>query len=223
MLSRAIQDYLKTIYKLQNSDKSQTVSTTEIAKELNVSGASVTGMLKRLAEMNLVDYNSYKGVNLTENGEKVALEIIRFHRLLETYLHEKLNFSLDKVHDEACRLEHFISEEFVEKITEQLGDPKFDPHGHPIPTKEGNVSEVNEITLSELEAGQRFEISRLNDHDPKLLAYLEEIGLVPGTKLTILEKEPFYGPIKIKYKGKEKIIGNEVAKNIFIKSKGKNK
>ena len=223
MLSRAVQDYLKTIHKLQNNDISQTVSTTDIAKELNVSGASVTGMLKRLAEMNLVDYNSYKGVKLTESGKKIALQIIRFHRLLETYLHEKLNFSLDKVHDEACRLEHFISEEFVEKITEQLGDPKFDPHGHPIPAKDGALKQVNEIPLSELDSGSRYEISRLSDDDPKLLAYLEEMGLLPGTKLTLVEKEPFYGPIKIKYKGNEKIIGNEVAKNIFIKIKGKNK
>jgi DtxR family Mn-dependent transcriptional regulator len=142
---------------------------------------------------------------------------------LETYLHEKLNFSLDKVHDEACRLEHFISEEFVEKITEQLGDPKFDPHGHPIPAKDGALKQVNEIPLSELDTGARYEISRLSDDDPKLLAYLEEMGLLPGTKLTLVEKEPFYGPIKIKYKGNEKIIGNEVAKNIFIKIKGKNK
>ncbi len=221
MLSRAIQDYLKTIHKLQDSNKTQAVSTTEIAKELDVSGASVTGMLKRLAEMNLVDYNSYKGVTLTESGEKVALQIIRFHRLLETYLHEKLNFSLDKVHDEACRLEHFISEEFVEKITEQLGDPMFDPHGHPIPGKDGKLKLVNELPLSDLEPGARYEISRLSDNDKKLLAYLEDIGLMPGTKLTLIEKEPFYGPLKIKYKGKEKIIGNEVAKNIFIKIKGK--
>jgi DtxR family Mn-dependent transcriptional regulator len=217
MLSQAVQDYVKTIFNLQ---KAGNVSTTAIAKALNVSGASVTGMLKRLSQMNLVDYSSYKGVKLTESGEKVALQIIRFHRLLETYLLEKLDFSLDKVHDEACRLEHFISEEFIEKITDQLGDPKFDPHGHPIPTKEGDLPAINELPLSELNIGTSYIISRLCDKDPKLLAYLEEMQLLPGTKFAILEKEPFNGPIKIKYNGKEKIIGFEVANNIFINYKG---
>ncbi len=216
MLSQAVQDYVKTIYKLQ---KFGSVSTTEIAKELKVSGASVTGMLKRLAQMNLADYNSYKGVTLTESGEKVALQIIRFHRLLETYLLEKLGFSLDKVHDEACRLEHFISEEFVEKITEQLGDPKFDPHGHPIPTKDGDMPSIDELPLSVLDKGAVCVISRLCDKDPKLLAYLESIELMPGTKLTLKAKEPFNGPMTIQYSGKEKIIGFEVASNIFVEHK----
>lgn len=221
MLTQSVQDYLKTIYNLQKDD---TVSTTEIANEMNVSGASVTGMLKRLAKMNFVDYNSYKGVKLTESGREIALQIIRFHRLLETYLHEKLNFSLDKVHDEACRLEHFISEEFVEKITEQLGDPHFDPHGHPIPTKDGMIFEVDETLLSEVAPGTNYLISRLNDKNPELLAYLENMKLLPGTKISVIDIEPFKGPIKIKYNGKEKILGHEVAMNIFIKkSKDKTK
>ncbi len=214
MLSQAVQDYLKAIYSLQADDA---VSTTEIANKMGVSGASVTGMLKRLSKMNLVDYSSYKGVKLTAQGEKVALHIIRFHRLLETYLHEKLNFSLDKVHDEACRLEHFISDEFIEKITEQLGDPHFDPHGHPIPTKNGHILEIDEILMSELEPGDNYEISRLSDKNPELLAYLENIGLLPGTILSIKNIEPFNGPLTIKYNKKEKIIGHEVASNIFIK------
>jgi len=214
MFSQAVQDYVKTIYKLQDAGP---VSTTEIARELDVSGASVTGMLKRLSEMRLVDYNSYKGVKLTSSGNKVALEIIRFHRLLETYLKEKLDFPLDKVHEEACRLEHFISDEFIKRITEQLGDPKFDPHGHPIPSIDGSIAEVHDVSLAQCEVSKGLVIGRLNDSDPKLLAYLEEIGLIPGTKLSILEKEPFNGPIKIKFDGKEKIIGFEVASNIFIK------
>ena len=214
MFSQAIQDYVKTIYKLQSSGL---VSTTDIAKELQVSGASVTGMLKRLSTMNLVEYNSYKGVKLSESGNKVALEIIRFHRLLETYLKEMLNFPLDKIHDEACRLEHFISDEFIEKITEQLGDPKFDPHGHPIPSKDGSIKEMDIISLAEIGSGDCV-ISRLNDSDPKLLSYLEEIGLVPGTKVTVLEKEPFNGPIKIAYNNVDKMIGFEVANNIYVKT-----
>ena len=214
MLSQAVQDYLKAIYSLQADDA---VSTTEIANKMEVSGASVTGMLKRLSKMNLVDYSSYKGVKLTAQGEKVALQIIRFHRLLETYLHEKLNFSLDKVHDEADRLEHFISDEFIEKITEQLSNPHFDQHGHPIPTKDGHILEMDEILMSDLEPGDNYEISRLSDKNPEILAYLENIGLLPGTILSIKNIEPFKGPLTIKYNNKEKIIGHEVASNIFIK------
>jgi len=184
---------------------------------MEVSGASVTGMLKRLAQMNLVEYNSYKGVVLTDAGNKVALEIIRFHRLLETYLKEKLDFPLEKIHEEACRLEHFISDEFIEKITEQLGDPKFDPHGHPIPRKDGTIPHFQEQTLPHLEPGN-YTISRLNDEDPELLAYLENMSLIPGTEFTLLEKEPFNGPIKIKYLNHEKILGYEVAGNIWVKN-----
>lgn len=212
MFSQAVQDYVKTIYKLQEAGP---VSTTEIAKELNVSGASVTGMLKRLSNMCLVDYSSYKGVTLTSAGEKIALEIIRFHRLLELYLKEMLGFSLEKVHEEACRLEHFISGEFVEKITELLGDPKFDPHGHPIPSREGKMRELNEVNLTEIEMNKEFTVSRLADSDPKLLAYLEELQLVPSTKITVLERAPFNGPISIIANGEEKLIGNEVASKIF--------
>jgi DtxR family Mn-dependent transcriptional regulator len=213
MLSQSVQDYLKTIYKLQEDG---VVSTTDIAKELKVSGASVTGMLKRLAGMNLVDYNSYKGVKLTNSGDKIALEIIRHHRLLELYLKEELGFSLDKVHDEACRLEHYISDEFAEKISNILGNPKFDPHGHPIPDKSGEIFDYVEVPLSEVEPGYEVIIRRLSDSDPKLLGYLEKSDLLPGVKIKVMEKAPFNGPITIHYKDNDKIIGNEVAKNIFV-------
>lgn len=213
MLSQAVQDYVKSIYKLQENGS---VSTTEISRELNVSGASVTGMLKRLSTMGLVVYNSYKGVTLTEAGNKVALEIVRFHRLLETYLKEMLGFSLEKVHEEACRLEHFISQEFIEKITEQLGDPKFDPHGHPIPSRDGTIELVEEIPLSMAEVGNVYHITRLSDSEPKLLNYLEENELVPGTKVIINKIAPFNGPITVNYSDKEIMIGYEVASNIFI-------
>lgn len=215
MLSQAVQDYVKTIFKLQDTGP---VSTTEISKELNVSGASVTGMLKRLATMGLVNHSLYKGVKLTKAGTKVALEIIRFHRLLETYLKEKLGFSLDKVHEEACRLEHFISEEFIDKITEQLGDPKFDPHGHPIPTKEGKLPDLNEILLTDAKPKKEYIISRLNDDDPKLLNYLEKSKLLPNESIMIIENEPMNGIITIKLHNKEKILGYNIASNIYVKS-----
>lgn len=216
MLSQAIQDYLKAIYKLQGV---KPVSTTELAKELNVSGASVTGMLKRLATMGLVDYNSYHGAKLTSAGEKVALETIRFHRLLELYLKEKLNYPLDKVHEEACRLEHFISQEFIERVNQILGDPKFDPHGHPIPSKDGKIEFLDEIPLSECEIGKKYVISHLDDDNPELLGYLESLSLLPDVKIELREKSPFYGPIVLRSENSSKTtsIGYEVAKRIYVK------
>lgn len=213
MLSQAVQDYLKTIFKLQEQGP---VSTTRIAKELDISGASVTGMLKRLATMGLVDYNSYKGVKLTESGKKIALEIIRHHRLLELYLKDILGFSLEKVHEEACRLEHHISDEFVEKIDNLLGNPEFDPHGHPIPSKEGSIAPSDEESLSAYEPGEEVIIRRLSDEDPEMLAYFEKMGLMPNVRIKILEKAPFSGPITITYNGDKHIIGHEIGRNIFV-------
>lgn len=213
MLSQAVQDYMKTIYKLETDGL---VSTTSIAKELEISGASVTGMIKRLATMGLVEYNSYKGVRLTNAGRKIALEIIRHHRLLELYLKEILGFSLEKVHDEACRLEHYISEEFVDKIDEILGKPEFDPHGHPIPAKDGSMPGVNEMPLSLIIPGKGAAIRRLSDNDPEMLAYFEAKGLIPGENVQVLEKEPFNGPITIEYSKGKHIIGFEIARNIYV-------
>lgn len=216
MISQAVQDYLKAIFKLQGQGP---VPTTEIAKHLKVSGASVTGMLKRLAGMNFVDYHSYKGVKLTRKGEKVALEIIRLHRLLELYLKEMLGFSLDKVHEEACRLEHYISEEFGDKIAELLGDPQFDPHGHPIPTKDGKIVSIEEVSLADVDEGKDVKICRLSDNDPRFLEYLEKMELLPNKNIKIIEKAPFNGPLTVFHNEEQKIIGQELAKNIFVVDK----
>ncbi|MFP4370189.1 MAG: metal-dependent transcriptional regulator [Candidatus Kapaibacterium sp.] len=213
MLSQAVQDYLKTIYKLEENGP---VSTTKIAKELNISGASVTGMLKRLSTMGMVDYNSYKGVRLTGEGKKIALEIIRHHRLLELYLKEMLGFSLEKVHDEACRLEHAISDEFVDKIDKLLGKPQYDPHGHPIPNKEGRLPEHNEKKLLDIDPGKEVIIKRLSDEDPEMLAYFEKMGLIPNVNVIVIDKAPFNGPITINYNKQNKIIGHEIAGNIYV-------
>lgn len=213
MLSQAVQDYLKTIFKLQEMGP---VSTTKIAKELKISGASVTGMLKRLATMGFVDYNSYKGVKLTDSGKKIALEIIRHHRLLELYLKDMLGFSLEKVHEEACRLEHYVSGEFVNKIDEILGNPKFSPMGNPIPTATGDIDEIVYHPLADFDPGKQVIIQRLSDSDPDMLGYFEKMGLMPGVKLKLLEKAPFNGPLTIHYNSKKQIIGNEIAKNIFV-------
>lgn len=214
MLSQSIQDYLKTIYKLQQEEHH--VSTTNIAKVLEISGASVTGMLKRLSAMKLVDYRSYQGVKLTDDGEKLALEILRHHRLLELYLKESLGFSLAKVHDEACRLEHYVSDEFVQKIDEILGHPEFSPLGNPIPNKDGVLPSRELIPLNEVKINEEVIIAQLNDDDSDMLDYFEAMKLLPKTKIKVIEKAPFNGPITVRFENEDKILGNEIAKNIWV-------
>jgi len=213
MVSQAVEDYLKTIYKLQNEGP---VSTTEIARVMNVSSASVTNMVKRLAGMRLLEHRSYRGVTLTPAGEKIALEIIRHHRLLELYLKEVMGYSWQKLHEEAEHLEHHISEEFEDKIEALLGYPTHDPHGDPIPTREGIIGETATDPLSAIEEGHVVVVRRVSDTDPELLHYLEEIGLMPRTELEVLEKAPFEGPITLRIEGRERIIGHGVASRVFV-------
>ena len=213
MLSQAVGDYLKAIYKLQGDGA---VSTTDIARTLDVSSASVTNMIKRLAQMKLVEYESYKGVRLTEAGEKIALEIIRHHRLLETYLKEMLGYSWAEMHEEAERLEHHISEEFEDKIDALLGHPTHDPHGHPIPTRDLQITRMATTPLIHAEPGRPLVIHHVSDTDPELLQYLEEIGLLPQNSVEIVEKAPFKGPLTLRIGDREQIVGHEVASNVFV-------
>ncbi|NLO19207.1 MAG: metal-dependent transcriptional regulator [Ignavibacteria bacterium] len=215
MLSQAVQDYLKTIFHLQ---KDGPVSTTDLANELKLSSASVTGMLKRLDQLALVNYNSYKGVTLSDQGNKTAIGIIRNHRLLETYLYKILGYTLDKIHPEACMLEHFVSEHFTDKIDEVLEYPKYDPHGHPIPTKEGEIEDTSsDILMCDIIPGQKVVIKRLEDHNPELLAYLEQIELMPDVEVEVTETAPFQGPLTIIYNNEKKLISHEIAKNLFVR------
>lgn len=214
ILSQAVEDYLKAIYSLQSEESG--ASTTKIAESLDVSSASATNMIKRLDKMGLVDYQSYKGARLTDSGKKIALEIIRHHRLLELYLLEVMGYSWDEVHDEAEKLEHHISERFEDKIAQLLDDPTHDPHGDPIPTKDGLMPEMDAEPLIEGDPDKKYIVSRVKDQDPELLRYLEKIGLLPGIKIKIQEKAPFDGPITLLVEEKEQVIGNDVAKNIFI-------
>lgn len=214
VLSQAVEDYLKTIYTLESEGNKAT--TTKISDALDVSSASATNMVKRLSKMGLVNYESYKGASLSKSGRKIALEIIRHHRLLELYLLEVLGYSWDEVHEEAEKLEHHISERFEDKIAQLLDDPTHDPHGDPIPTKEGLMPEMNAEPLVEAEKGQSYIVSRVKDQDPELLRYLEKIGLLPGIKIRIEEKAPFKGPITLMIENKEKVIGHDVARNIFV-------
>jgi DtxR family Mn-dependent transcriptional regulator len=214
-LSTAVEDYLKAIYKLQQHG-GEAVATGAIARALDISPASATNMAKRLAEMRLVHYESYQGVTLTEAGAKIALEVIRHHRLLELYLKEVMDYSWEQLHEEAERLEHHISEAFESKLDELLGYPTHDPHGHPIPTREGTVDEMASHVLADVEPGQRATISHLNDDDPALLHHLEERGLLPGADLTVVDREPFDGPMTVRIDGQEQLVGQVVARSVFV-------
>ena len=217
VLSQAVEDYLKAIYKLQGDGR---VATNDIAQAMDVSSASVTNMLKRLTRMELVDHASYKGVRLTEGGTRVALEIIRHHRLLETYLKEVMGFSWSEMHAEAERLEHHISEEFEERIDEMLGFPTHDPHGHPIPTKDGQIADSATQTLAETEPGSQVVVHHVHDADAELLEYLESAGLLPNSQVEVLNKEPFDGPLTVSLESGERTIGREVARHVFVNELG---
>lgn len=209
------EDYLKAIYKLESSSEGKGVSTSKLAEEMDVANASVTNMVKRLAEMGLVKYESYYGSKLTDAGRKIALEMIRHHRLLELYLTEMLGYSWDEVHEEAEKLEHHISEQFEDKIAELLDNPKFDPHGDPIPTKDGKMPELLLIPVSEIEDDEIHILRRVKNQDPEFLRYLEKLGLIPGVEIRVLNKEPFEGPVEIELEGEKISIGYNIAKELY--------
>ena len=213
MLSPAVEDYLKTIFLLQDGE---TVSKTKIARALGVSPASVTNMVKRLAGLKMVQHESYKGVSLTEVGEKVALEIIRHHRLLESYLKDHLGYSWEQMHAEAERLEHHISEEFEEKIDKLLGYPTRDPHGHHIPSADLVMGHTDTVKLAAVPEGSSVRIDSLSDKDVTLLDYLEGVGLMPGAVVTIDEKAPLKGPMTLTVSGKQVVVGYHAASHVFV-------
>ena len=215
MITQVMEDYLKAIYLLQKKAKKK-VSTTAIARRIGVSSPSATGMIRKLASMALVKHTSYQGVRLTEGGEKIAQEIIRHHRLLELYLVEIMGFTWDKVHDEADKLEHVISEEFEEKMAQALGNPTTDPHGHAIPTADGALEEIPDEPLAEVDSGSLVTVRRVNDDDPEMLRYLADLGLAPGSHVHVLTKAPFNGPLLLRIDESEHHIGREVAHNVFV-------
>ncbi len=217
MLSEAVQDYLKTIYKLQ--EQGGAVSTSALAQAMGVAAASATGMVKKLAGLKLARHSPYQGVILTKAGEKMALEVIRHHRLLELYLAEALGYSWDKVHEEAERLEHVISEEFEEKIFEALGRPTRDPHGDPIPTKDGTLVAGSHERLSDMEPGATGVIRRVSDRDAEMLRYLGIRGLVPDATVEVMEKAPFNGPITVKAGETAHVLGRDLASHIHVESR----
>ncbi|MCP5101038.1 MAG: metal-dependent transcriptional regulator [Chloroflexi bacterium] len=214
---QAIEDYLKTIFNL--SQKESPVSTSRISEARDVKPASATSMIQRLAKLNLVNYEKHYGVTLTESGRKLALEVIRHHRLLELYLMQALGFSWDEVHEQADVLEHVISEKLEDRIAAALNHPEFDPHGDPIPTKEGVLPKVENQPLSTIAAGTLVKVSRVpDDNNSEMLRYLADLGLVPGTAVTVIRAEPFDGPIVIDIAGDEKIIGFNVATAVLVEA-----
>ena len=216
--SPAVEDYAKAIYTLQRRADSP-VTTTALAERLDVSAASASGMVRRLSEIGLVKHEPYKGVELTERGNAVALEVIRHHRLLELLLAE-LGVPWDRVHDEAEVLEHHISEELEALIAERLGDPTHDPHGDPIPTADLSVDEGSSIALNDLEIGQRGRFVRVSDSDPEMLRYLSDLGLAPGEKLELIGREPFEGPLVVGFGGKQHPLGIALASAMRVEVEG---
>ena len=216
VLSEAVQDYLKAIYKLQ--EQGGVVSTSALAEAMEVTAASATGMVKKLAGLELVRHNPYQGVVLSKAGQKMALEVIRHHRLLELYLTEALGYTWDQVHEEAERMEHVISEQFEDKIFEALDRPTRDPHGEPIPAKDGTLAAVEHDSLSDLEPGAKGIIRQVSDSDAEILRYLGTRGLVPDTVLEVLEKAPFNGPLTVRTGKTFHVLGRELARHIRVEA-----
>jgi DtxR family transcriptional regulator, Mn-dependent transcriptional regulator len=213
MVSESAQDYLKAIWKLQQSEE---MSTTALADALGVSPASATAMLKKLATLGLVVHERYHGATLTPTGERMALEVVRHHRLLELYLMEALGLSWDQVHEEAERLEHHLSDELEARIDRALGFPTRDPHGDPIPSPELLLQSDEMVCLSDLEAGSMTVVRRVPDGDPELLRYLATLGLVPAEEVTIVEQAPFDGPVTVEVRGARHAIGRSLAAQIEV-------
>lgn len=201
MISAAVEDYLKTIYQLSQTDQGVVpVTNSALAARLGLAAATVTNMVQKLAapELDLLQYTPYQGVQLTAQGAQIALQVIRRHRLLELYLAERLGVPWDEVHGEAERLEHHISPALEERLAAALGDPRVDPHGHPIPDANGAVPPLAGTALAGLEPGQAAVILSVEDDDPALLRYLAGLGMYPGVALAILEREPFGGSLHVR-------------------------
>jgi DtxR family Mn-dependent transcriptional regulator len=213
--SEAVEDYAKAIFALQRREGGP-VGTSALAERLGVSPASVTAMLKRMHEMRLVDHEPYRGVRLTGSGEKVALEVMRHHRLLEAYLSDALGMPWDRVHDEAEVLEHYISEDLEERIAVALGDPSRDPHGDPIPDRKLSLGTESGMPLIELEQGEAGTFSRVSDSDPAMLRYLAEQGIRPGVTLRVTERQPFGGPLFVEVDGERHAIGGDLARRMLV-------
>jgi DtxR family Mn-dependent transcriptional regulator len=216
ILTVSIQDYLKHIYELTESGES--ASTNALAKKLNISAPSVTGMIQKLASSKpaLVEYQKHQGVTLTKEGKKAALEVIRHHRLLEAWLVQTLGYSWDEVHEEAERLEHFISEDFESRIAAAMGNPARDPHGEPIPTADLKMPLDKSTPLSALRPKQTGVVQSIKSPETALLRYLEGLGLTPGAQFEVVDYSPFDHNLTIKVGRKSSVLGLNITSRILV-------
>ena len=216
-LSPSVEDYLKTIFTL--TERAEDAATTDIAQRLGLAPASVTGMIKRMAESGLVEHEPYRGARLTGPGRQAALAVVRRHRIIETYLITKLAYDWSTVHEEAERLEHAASDELIERMAFALGFPQYDPHGAPIPTRDGEIERRVYARLADVDVGTRVALRQVGDDDSERLRYLKSLGLVPSVEIQVLDKQPFGGPMTVRIgtgETKDKIIGLGLAESLLV-------
>ncbi len=216
-LTGQAEDYLKVIYEIERDG--EPAATTAIAERLGVAPASVSGMIRRLGRQGLVVVERYRGARLTAKGRRVALQMIRRHRILESFLVTRLGYGWDGVHDEAERLEHAASPELIERMAASLGHPEVDPHGAPIPRADGTVDDARLPTLNDLAVGEQARVARMSDRDPALLRYLGELGIRPGVMLRLVDRAPFDGPLTVAVGRVRHAVGVPVAVRIFVAGK----
>ncbi len=214
-LTGQAEDYLKVIYEIERDGEA--AATTAIAERLHIAPASVSGMVRRLARQGLVVVERYRGVRLTPKGRRVALQMIRRHRVLESYLVTRLGYGWDGVHDEAERLEHAASPDLIDRMAAALGDPTVDPHGAPIPRADGTVDDARLPVLNDLAVGEQGRVARMSDRDPALLRYLGELGIRPGVTLRLVDRAPFDGPLTVAVGRARHVIGVTVATRVYIR------
>jgi DtxR family transcriptional regulator, Mn-dependent transcriptional regulator len=214
-LGEAVENYAKAIYALQHRGAAA-VTTNALAERLGVTAASASGMVKKLCTLGLVRHEPYRGVELTRDGERVALEVLRHHRLLELYLAERLDMPWDRVHDEAEVLEHVISEELEALIAAKLGHPTHDPHGDPIPTPDLTIDEGATVSMQTLDSGDRGVFMRISDSDPEMLRYLSERGIAPGDRFEVIEKQPFAGPAFVRFGDATHVLGGALSQAMRV-------
>ncbi len=215
MLSLTEENYLKAIYHL-SSREARAVLTNEVAEAMQTRAASVTDMMKKLSAKELIRYQRYYGVMITAKGKSKALQVIRKHRLWETFLVQKLGFTWDEVHEVAEQLEHIQSSHLIDKLDAYLGFPKVDPHGDPIPDRRGNLKSLPQVSLDQLTPGSKGTISSVKDTDPALLKYLDKIGATPGKRLQVVNREHYDGSIEVLLEKKVIFVSKEVSKNILL-------
>lgn len=213
-LTAPVEDYLKAIYELERSGSA--AGTNELAARLGIAPPSVSGMVRRLAEQGLITHERYKGVRLSDSGRRAALRTIRRHRVIETYLARALGLPWDRVHDEAERLEHACSDDLIDRMAEAIGEPRHDPHGDPIPTREGHVEEPQLASIADLSVGDVAAVRRVSDRSGERLRYLAELGIVPGASVEMVERAPFDGPLTLRVNREQRVIGRSLAGEVLV-------